>query len=419
MDRPVVIFEDDCFGKFYPLTLTRPVYDLRCGIFSLAEKVGRRLKAVGGASGLHFHGRADLLSSAHATVASYAGLVRGHDVVTFVNARLIVREELLSAIDLDWAGKYVASGVTAIANVPGPVAAGFDKYLGRPIEEESFAALPTRESAALVADYPWDLVNRNGEEIRRDFGLLDEGTVRPALFPGAHFINESDVKVAGDVSISPGAVIDASGGPVNIGKGARIMANATLTGPVHVGTRSVIRAGASICPGTSIGPVSKIGGEVAQSIVQGYSNKQHGGFLGHSYLGEWVNIGAGTNTSDMKNNYSTVRVPFPGRVVDSGEMFVGLLMGDHSKSGIGTIFNSGTSVGVCCNVFGAGYPPKGIPSFVWGCGSEFAEHKFESAVETARRVMERRGIELSEHCEDLLKALFEKTRQERSEFLAR
>ena len=419
MERPVVVFEDDCAGKLYPLTLTRPVFDLRCGIFSLGEKIGRHLLASRRGSGLHFHERAYLRSPDREEVTSYSELARRHDAITFVNARLVFREEVLRAMDLGWAGKYVASGVVAIATVPAERAGRFDGYLGSTIDDEAFADLPTRELAAVVAEYPWDLVRLNCEEIERDFSLAEAETVRPGLFPGAHFINEGAIRVASAVTIAPGAVIDASEGPVNIERGANIMANASVFGPVHIGADCVVKMGSSIYGGTTLGPVSKIGGEVAETIVQGYSNKQHGGFLGHSYLGEWVNIGAGTNTSDMKNNYSTVRVSIGGRVVDSGELFVGLFMGDHSKSGIGTIFNSGTVVGVCCNVFGADYPPKGIPSFVWGGSSGFVEHKFEAAVETARRVIERRGRELGERGEDMLQTVFEQTKEERSAFLAK
>ena len=419
MERPVVVFEDDCAGKLYPLTLTRPVFDLRCGILSLAEKIGRHLLASRRGPGLRFHERAYLQSRDREEVTSYSDLARGRDAVTFVNARLVFREEILRAIDLGWAGKYVASGVVAIANVPAERAGRFDRYLGRMIEDEAFADLPTRELAAVVVEYPWDLVRHNCEEIKRDFNLAQGDTIRAGLFPGAHFINEGAIRVASEVGIGPGAVIDASEGPVNIERGANVMANASVRGPVHIGAGCVVRMGSSIYGGTTLGPVCKVGGEVAETIVQGYSNKQHGGFLGHSYVGEWVNIGAGTNTSDMKNNYSTVRVPIGGRVVDSGELFVGLFMGDHSKSGIGTIFNSGTAVGVCCNVFGADYPPKGIPSFVWGGSSGFVEHKFEAAVETARRVVERRGRELGEGVEAVLQTVFEQTREERSAFIAK
>jgi UDP-N-acetylglucosamine diphosphorylase/glucosamine-1-phosphate N-acetyltransferase len=212
-------------------------------------------------------------------------------------------------------------------------------------------------------------------------------------------------------------VVDATNGPVNIESGVKVMANAGLCGPLHLGRDSLIKMGATIYGGTSIGPVSKVGGEVAETVFQGYSNKQHGGFVGHSYLGEWVNIGAGTNTSDMKNNYSTVRVQVEGKMVDSRELFLGLVMGDHSKSGIGSIFNAGTTIGVCSNVFGADYPPKAIPSFAWGGASGFVEHEFSAALETARRVVGRRGNTLDAGDEAVLRKVFEITADARAAFL--
>jgi UDP-N-acetylglucosamine diphosphorylase/glucosamine-1-phosphate N-acetyltransferase len=222
-----------------------------------------------------------------------------------------------------------------------------------------------------------------------------------------------------DVALSPGVVVDASSGPVNIEAGVKVMANAGLCGPLHLGANAIIKMGATIYGGTSVGQVSKVGGEVAESIVAGYSNKQHQGFLGHSYLGEWVNIGAGTDTSDMKNNYSTVRVRVAGKLADSGRLFLGLVMGDHSKSGIGTTFGAGTTVGVCSNIFGAGYPPKDVPSFAWGGASQFVEHRLAAALETARRVMARRGVTLGGTGEEILRAVFTSTADERGVFLRR
>jgi UDP-N-acetylglucosamine diphosphorylase/glucosamine-1-phosphate N-acetyltransferase len=175
--------------------------------------------------------------------------------------------------------------------------------------------------------------------------------------------------------------------------------------------------GALLYGETTVGPMCKVGGEVGETIFQGYANKQHDGFLGHSYVGEWVNLGAGTNTSDLKNNYSTVRVPIGGKLVDSGGVFAGLYIGDHAKSGIGTTFNTGTVVGVCSNVYGAGYPPKYIPSFAWGGGSKFAEHELAAALETARRAMERRGKAFGARESTILKDVFELTRTERASFL--
>jgi UDP-N-acetylglucosamine diphosphorylase/glucosamine-1-phosphate N-acetyltransferase len=157
----------------------------------------------------------------------------------------------------------------------------------------------------------------------------------------------------------------------------------------------------------------KVGGEVEESVIHSYSNKQHDGFLGHAYLGMWVNLGADTNNSDLKNNYGNVKVVINGRLVDSGSMFVGLTMGDHSKSGINTMFNTGTVVGVSSNVFGAGFPPKFVPSFSWGGSDGQETYELEKSLAVARRVMARRKVTLSAAEESLFRTVFELTRWER------
>jgi UDP-N-acetylglucosamine diphosphorylase/glucosamine-1-phosphate N-acetyltransferase len=208
-------------------------------------------------------------------------------------------------------------------------------------------------------------------------------------------------------------VLDAEDGPIFIDEGATIMANASLQGPLFVGAKSTIKMGAKIYEGTSIGPVCKVGGEVEESIFHAYSNKQHEGFLGHAYLGEWVNLGADTNNSDLKNNYGTVRVHIDGKTIDSGLLFVGLFMGDHAKSGINTMFNTGTVVGVMSNVFGADYPDKLVPSFAWGGAASCETYACEKALQVARRVMARRNRELTKAQEAVLRQVFELTAHER------
>jgi UDP-N-acetylglucosamine diphosphorylase/glucosamine-1-phosphate N-acetyltransferase len=430
MAGTLVVFEDDRCCDLYPLTLTRPVFDLVCGIFTLGEKLrmglekrsrGGRPAGSGGSWGpadLRFHMRDYLVRDDAAAVKSYAAIGRDAGQVTFLNGRWICCESILEKLDPGWVGKYVSGDTVVAATLPGERVRSMDCYLGAVLESRVFADLPVREVDACVITYPWDLVSLNGREIRNDFGRL--GAAAPALDrPGVSFVGREAMRIGDDVALSPGVVIDASEGPVSIAGGAAVMANASLKGPLHIGAGTLIKMGAAIYGDTSIGPMCKVGGEVAESIIHGHSNKQHGGFLGHSYLGEWVNLGAGTNTSDMKNNYSTIRISVGCELVDSGQMFAGLFMGDHSKSGIGTIFNTGSSVGACCNVFGADYPPKHIPSFVWGGGSEFSEHGLVAALETARRAMERRGKIFGPRDERLLARVFELTRGERAGFLGR
>ena len=227
-------------------------------------------------------------------------------------------------------------------------------------------------------------------------------------------MNRDEIFVGQGAKVKPGAVLDAEGGPIIIEPGATIFPNATIEGPAFIGEKSLIKIGAKIYEGTSIGEVCKVGGEVEETIIHSYSNKQHDGFLGHSYLGMWVNLGADTNNSDLKNNYGNVKVYVDGGIVDSGSMFVGLTMGDHSKSGINTMFNTGTMVGVSCNVYGGGFPPKFIPSFTWGGAEGLLEYRLDKALETARAVMGRRKIELTASDEELMREIFRETAQERA-----
>lgn len=364
-------------------------------------------------------GKASRGSEDRRFIGSYGDLWRDQDLVTFINARLVAGDGLFAKVDFNWTGKYMAGDAIAVANLPKDRRERLAGCVGAALEDDVFADLPSRPIEARVVRYPWDLIAHNAEEIAKDFRRRGGAGIASDPGPGVRLVNEADIRIGKGVSLSPGVVVDATDGPVNIESGVKVMANVGLCGPLHLGADSLVKMGATIYGGTSIGPVSKVGGEIAETIIGGYSNKQHGGFLGHSYLGEWVNIGAGTNTSDMKNNYSTVRVQVAGKKVDSGELFLGLVMGDHSKSGIGSIFNAGTTVGVCSNVFGADYPPKAIPSFAWGGASGFAEHKIDEALETARRVVARRGITLGTAGEAVLRKVFEITADERGAFLRR
>jgi UDP-N-acetylglucosamine diphosphorylase/glucosamine-1-phosphate N-acetyltransferase len=187
------------------------------------------------------------------------------------------------------------------------------------------------------------------------------------------------------------------------------MPNAVILGPAFIGDGSVVRACAAIYGGTSIGPVCKVGGEVQSSVLQSHSNKQHGGFLGHSFVGSWVNLGAATNNSDLKNNYGDVRVELDGESIDTGSASVGATIGDHSKTAIGTLLNTGTVVGIFCSVFADGFPPKSIPSFSWGTPDGFVRYDVDMAVDTATRVMARRGVEMTPALERRIREIFTAT----------
>ena len=233
-------------------------------------------------------------------------------------------------------------------------------------------------------------------------------------YTGVNFVNKKNIFIGKDVDIKPGVVLDASTGPIYIEKNVTIFPNAVIQGPFYIGESSKIKSCATIYPNVSIGKVCKVGGEVEDTIIHPFSNKQHSGFLGHSYLGSWINLGADTNNSDLQNNYGSIKVQVNGRHIDSGKQFVGLMMGDHSKTAINTMFNTGTVVGFSSNVFGAGFPPKYIPSFGWGGSDSMKEYKLVKAIETAKAVFARRDKNFEKDDEEMFETIFNLTKEERS-----
>jgi UDP-N-acetylglucosamine diphosphorylase/glucosamine-1-phosphate N-acetyltransferase len=269
----------------------------------------------------------------------------------------------------------------------------------------------TTQDARLIS-FPWQLIEENSKAIEDDFMKLPfRGQAEESIvFGSVQLVGEENIVIGEASVIKPGVVLDASSGPIIIGDGTMVMANATITGPVYVGKQSLVKPGAKILQGTSIGDVCKIGGEVDESIFACYSNKQHDGFIGHSYIGEWVNIGAGANNSDLKNNYSPVRMWCAGMVRETGRQFLGLIMGDHTKTGINTMFNTGTVIGFNCNIFGSEPPPKFVPSFSWGSSKGFEVYDLEKGMQTAEIVMDRREVKFGKAHKQLFKKIFEISR---------
>jgi UDP-N-acetylglucosamine diphosphorylase/glucosamine-1-phosphate N-acetyltransferase len=428
MARTLMVFEDERISDLHPLTLARPAWDLVCGILRLKEKLlwGLQMAAVEGPAwrdfagdrlDLRFHMRDYLSGGYGGAIESYETGPTDSKLASLVNGRLLFDRGITRTIDPAWEGRYVYRGDLVWANVPADRLGDLRSQSGRPISAGAFSDLESRPVDARLVRYPWDLIKATASEMEGDFRALGSTGVESDLPAGVHLLGEDRIRIGRSVNVSPGVVIDATAGPVSIDGEVTVMANAALQGPIHIGRGSIIKIGARIYGETSIGPGCKVGGEVGESTILGHTNKQHDGFLGHSYICEWVNIGAGTDTSDMKNNYSTVRVGPPGREEDSGELFVGLFIGDHSKCGIGTTFNTGSVVGVCCNVFGAGYPPKYIPSFCWGGSAGFTEHDLEKAVRTAGKVMQRRGKGLDARWESILRRVFQASAEERRSFL--
>ncbi len=409
MARDVFIFEDKDYSKLLPLVYTKAVYELRCGMDLLLDKIVRFYPQ----SKINLFCR-DYLVEVLKDRSSFPvnECNWGEDGILLINGRILMNEP----IPLNGEEELgIKDGTVVYARLSrrksDSVSPSF--MLGRnPLDELRKGLKVTEVDARLITHF-WDLIDNNGEQIKKEFKSLAKGGIEGKVYDGVHLINESKIHIGRETKVKPGAVLDAEEGPIYIGSGVTISPNAVIEGPCFIGEGSIVRIGAKIRGGTTIGEVSRIGGEVVESIIHGYTNKQHNGFLGHSYIGEWVNLGAGTNSSNLKNNYGNIKVYVEEKFIDSGSMFMGLCMGDHSKTGIGTMFTAGTVVGVSANIFGEGIPPKFVPSFSWGGARGMVEYRFDEAMEVAKRMMSRRRKELSSSNEKLLKKIFEITQKER------
>lgn len=401
-----VLFEDEHYLNLLPLAYFRPVWELRCGARMLQEKLpadlGREVR---------FLAR-DYLAADYLPAGSSALELPADETVLLLNGRWLLQPNDAARLKGLGGNDALVSGDSLLAC---RARAGELQHYQRRGVLDSAALRRERQPVdhpARIVNYLWDAIAWNGEEIVRDYreaGLA--GQIASEIPSGVHLLNRADVTIGKNVRLKPGVVIDAENGPVWIDERVTVMANAVLEGPLFIGAGSTIKIGAKIYENTTIGPVCKIGGEVEGVIVQGYANKQHDGFLGHAYLGAWVNLGADTNNSDLKNNYGLIKAFVNGRPVDTGQRFLGLMIGDHAKSAINTMFNTGTIVGVNSNIFGAGFPPKFVPSFSWGGGEQLSAYEYEKALEVARIVTSRRKIEFTDGHARIFRAVWELARE--------
>jgi UDP-N-acetylglucosamine diphosphorylase/glucosamine-1-phosphate N-acetyltransferase len=416
MPTQICIFEDNYYSRFLPLVYFRPVYNLKCGIFSLREKIQRWYRGVP----IALHCRPYLADSLRRQDPKTSVNEFSSKEYLFVNGRVIADGKFVKSIPAkgDADTLYVHGEHIVAARVPGEKTARWNNRMPDVFSMSDFEGMKRKEVDVKMVNYPWDLVNNNGAQLRADWAVLSKAIkgkkVKGKLSAGVHLINKDEIIIGDGSIVKPGVVIDAEEGPVHIGANVAVLPQTTIIGPVSIGDGSIIKAGTRIYEDTTIGAMCKIGGEVEASIIHGYSNKQHDGFLGHSYLGEWVNLGAGTTNSDLKNNYGSVKVIINGELIDSGSQFVGVSIGDHTKTAINSVFNTGTVVGAACNIFGRGLPPRYVPSFSWGASGEtFTTYDLARAIEAARRVMSRRAITLSDTDAALFKNVFDLTNDER------
>lgn len=373
-----------------PFTFTRPLAAIRVGIVTIAEK-------------WEFYTQQKGAFLTDASLQTLFPLQTAEDNL-LLNGALCPTDELVAACLALETGKGLAqNGILLAARLSAAQLSDWQKGNFTP-ETTEYAAAVT-----LIA-HKWDIFTQNGAQIRQDFACLTKGrTSQPITDKHTIVYGAENVFVEEGANIKA-AVINAEDGPVYIGRNAQIQEGSLIKGPLALCEGAVINMGGKMRGDNTIGPFCKVGGEVSNSVLFGFSNKGHDGFLGNSVLGEWCNLGADTNNSNLKNNYANVKLYdySTGNEEDTGLQFCGLMMGDHSKCGINTMFNTGTVVGVGANIFGGGFPAKHIASFAWGgSDSSWEKYRFDKFVETEKRVMARRKKELSAEYEALLKHLYQ------------
>ena len=425
MSLKLFIFEDEKFENFYPLTYNRPTYELLSGMKLLREKISWFFPQAE-ASLLCRDYLAEVLQ-ANSGLPVNSIKVKDEDELLFLNGRILASEDLPSKIGFSKEEKaFVVNGDLAAFNLPGSNLKKYEneaKSLYLKEKTESIKKrMKTEEVKLKLVNYVWDLVEANANEIKKDFKRFKPGLAFEDMFkesqidPQTVIYDPEKVFIGKNCRIDAQVVLDARGGPIYIDEGTNIQAQTRIEGPVFVGNNSLL-VGGKIFGGCSIGNVCRVGGEVEESIFLGYSNKYHQGFLGHSYIGEWVNLGAMTTNSDLKNNYKPVKVTLAGKEVDTKMLKVGSFIGDHVKTGIGTLLNTGINVGLGCNIFGGGMvEEKFVPSFSWGKSKEFCEYEIDKFLVTTSVVMQRRKVELTEEDKKLFKKIFDLTEPERRLF---
>lgn len=382
-----IFFDDSTRNRLLPLTFTRPVSDIRIGILTIREKWEYFLKSK--------------LSNTTENYLSRKYPLKIEDQNIFINSSVLPNQRLVEEIVKLKQNECLVSGETIIAKNASDIINDNLKTISTDIE-------------FLKIKNTWDLFSLNGNAIIDDFNLITKGRKSQKISESNRVISKESIFVEEGAKIEC-TILNAESGPIYIGKNAEIMEGTAIRGPFAICNNSAVKLNSKIYGPTTIGPHSKVGGEINNCVIFGYSNKAHDGFLGNSVIGEWCNIGADTNNSNLKNNYAKVKLwsYLDEKFINTEKQFCGLIMGDHSKCGINTMFNTGTVVGVACNIFGSGFPRNFIPDFSWGGANGFITHSKPKAIETARLMMERRDIQFNEIEVEIFNEIFDLTEKYR------
>ena len=408
----IALYEDGATADFGPLTLLRPVFELICGRYTLRDRLMRRLHVSEWGAFVRRQ-LVDVYREDHpeCRLNDTAWLADGPTLV--INGRWLPTVESLQRIDPQEAG-FIDDTVVYLTVTPADVAS----IARQPFDEAIDRLARTRrmvDAAGMLFRYPWDVVEQNGRQLALDFAARQNGkpeaSARERGGANVEVLGPADrVSVDPSAAIEPFVVLDARQGPISIDAGSVVRSFTRLEGPCHVGRESQLFR-AEVRGGTTIGPVCRVGGEVEQSILHGYVNKYHEGFLGHSYVCPWVNLAALSTTSDLKGDYSPVDVPLAGEPIPTGRTKVGSFIGDHTKTGLSCLFNTGSSIGVMCLILPAGrLLPRYVPSFATVWNGELSDRwDLERSLDTARAAMSRRGRDLTDAQERLLRQLCDAT----------
>ena len=387
-----ILFDSDVRDALLPFTYTKPVADIRIGILTIREKWEKHLGLTTTTI------TADYLEEKYPMVEMEENIL--------INASFCPTESLVEKVKTLSKNEAIFKGedVLAFHTTQSQEEVDFDTYTQIEFDEELIQIKNTS-----------DIFTHNGKAIQQDFDLITEERTSETIPAGIQVINP------GNIFIEEGAQIlfstlNASEGPIYIGKDALIMENSSIRGPFAMCENAVVKMGTKIYKDTTIGPFSKVGGEISNAVIFGYSSKGHDGYLGNSVIGEWCNLGAGTNNSNLKNNYSEVKLwnYETERFAKTGLQFCGLIMGDHSKCAINTMFNTGTVVGVSANLFGSGFPRNFTPSFSWGGAAGYETFQMNKVSEVVTEVMKRKNLVFDAVDQKILDHVFEETKQYRN-----
>ncbi len=387
----LVFFDDNAIvTNLRPFTFTRPISHIRMGILTIHEKWEKYLGTDSSSNYTEPH-----------LEGKYSLKIKGENLC--INSCVLPDDSLVKAVKDLKVDQMLFQNDEWLAGIfTDQLKADFDECNMKPFEIVEYSGTVSR------VQNTWDIFSMCGKELEKDFQLLTSGKTSQLISTTNTIIGD-----ASKIFLAPGAKIEAAvlnttSGYIYIDADAEVMEGCMIRGPFYLGEHSQLKMGAKIYGATSLGPHCKVGGEVNNSVMFGYSSKAHDGFLGNSVLGEWCNLGADTNNSNLKNNYAEVKVWHYGKksFVKTGLQFCGLIMGDHSKSGINTMFNTGTVVGVSANIFGDGFPRNYIPSFSWGGAAGFTSYKLKDAIETAKLVYQRRNMVFDDEEQGIFKYLF-------------